>query len=148
MTAIPALAHEYTEFSGKVVGVINGDTIQLMHEGQVLNVRLAGIDCPEDKQPFGEKAKQFTSGLVLGYEVTIKVWTKDKNGQILADVILSDGRNLNQELLKTGLAWRYRSYNPDSMLLKTLETEARIARRGLWTDKNPTAPWEWRKKGR
>ncbi len=95
MVAVPALAHEYTEFIGKVVGVLSGDTIQLMHE--VLNVRLAGVDCPEDKQPYGEKAKQFTSGL----------------------------------------AWRYRLYDPDSLLLKTLETEARLAKRGLWADKKP-----------
>jgi len=55
-----------TDFTGRVVGVIDGDSIRVMHDGKAEQIRLNGIDCPEKKQPAGTRAKQFTSGEVLG----------------------------------------------------------------------------------
>ena len=134
-------------FSGKVVGVFDGDTISVMHSGKYEKIRLDGIDCPEMGQPFGAKAKQFTSEMVFGKTVTIAAHGKDQYGRTLGDVILSDGGNLNQELVRAGFAWWYRHYSNDKTL-KALEKAARQARIGLWADPHPIAPWVWRYKNR
>ena len=69
----------------------------------------------------------------------------DRFGRLIADVLLPDGRSLNRELVKAGLAWWYRRYAADDWLLKELEAAARTARRGLWVDAKPVPPWEWRR---
>ncbi|MGH7257019.1 MAG: thermonuclease family protein [Nitrospiraceae bacterium] len=121
--------------------MIHGDSIR---DGKAEQIRLNGIDCPEKKQPFGTRAKQFTSQEAFGKEVTVKEVGRDRYGRTLAEVILPDGRSLNQELLKAGLAWWFRKYSKD-IGLGDLEDEARLANRGLWADKNPVPPWEWRR---
>ena len=59
-------------------------------------------------------------------------------------MILPDGRNLNQELIKAGLAWWFRKYSKD-VRLGAFEQEARLAKRGLWTEPQPVPPWKWRR---
>jgi endonuclease YncB( thermonuclease family) len=119
------------------------------HHQPLSGICLSGIDCPEKGQAFDKKAKQFTSGLVYGKEVTIHVLSKDRHGRIVADVVLPDGTNVSRELVKAGLAWWYRQYSKDGSL-GALEEEARHAKRGLWADLNPIPPWEIRhpKQGR
>ena len=95
-------------FTGQVVGVIDGDTIDVLHNGQAERIRLNGIDCPEKKQARGKKAKQFTPTLAYGKEVTVQVLRKDRHGRTVGDVVLTDGTNLSRELVKAGLAWWYR----------------------------------------
>jgi len=116
-----------------------------MRKGQAVKVRLHGIDCPEKGQPFGKRAKQFTLDMAFGKEVTVCVQTTDRYGRIVGVVILPDGKNLNWELVDVGLAWWYRKYAPDDGMLERFEAEAREAKRGLWADKNPIPPWEYRK---
>ena len=137
------------EFSSPVVSVLDGDTIEVLHNHHPERIRLSGIDCPEKGQAFGKKAKQFTSTLVYGKEVTIQVLRKDRHGRTVADVVLSDGTNVSRELVRAGLAWWYRQYSKDESL-GALEEEARQAKRGLWADPNPIPPWELRhpKQGR
>ena len=65
-----------------------------------------------------------------------------------SEIILPDGRNLNQELVRAGLAWWYERYARRETVLRDLEQEARDAKRGLWVDPKPVAPWEWKKAGR
>jgi len=133
------------EFSGKVVGVSDGDTITVLREGNVQEkVRFHGIDCPESGQPFGSKAKAFTSEHAFGLTVRVVAFDKDKYGRTIGDVYLPDGALLNVELVTAGLAWWYRKYAPDDEVLAQLENEARAAKRGLWADSNPVAPWHWR----
>ena len=91
-----------TEFTGQVVGVIDGDTIQVLYEGKTESMRLDGVDCPEQNRVLGRRAKTFTSGETMGKEVTVKVTRRDQSGRMFVEVILSDGRNLNRELLKAG----------------------------------------------
>lgn len=131
------------EFFSTVVSVIDGDTLDVLHNGQAERIRLNGIDCPEKGQAFGKKAKQFTFALVSGKEVTVHAFRKDRHGRTVADVVLADGTNLSRELLKAGLAWWYRQYSKDETL-GILEEEARQAKRGLWVDPNPVPPWEIR----
>lgn len=131
--------------AGKVVGVTDGDTITVLVDRQPVKVRLDGIDCPEKLQAFGTKAKQLTSDLAFGKQVTIKVVGKDRYKRVIGIVGLPDGKNLNQEIVAAGLAWWYRKYAPKNRALEDLEKAARIARRGLWAEPNPVPPWAWRK---
>ena len=130
------------EFTGKVVGVADGDTITVLHDKTQVKIRLQAVDCPEKAQPFGTKAKQFTSEMVFGKIVTVKVATKDRYGRTVAWIDVG-GKSLNEELLRAGFAWHYKQYDKSEKLAK-LEQEARAAKRGLWADANPTPPWEWR----
>jgi endonuclease YncB( thermonuclease family) len=107
-------------------------------------VRLEGIDAPEKNQPFGERAKQFTSGQAFGKDVTVQVNDFDRYGRAVSVVTLPDGSVLNGNLVRVGFAWWYRQYAPDAKLLGDYEQEARATRRGLWATKSPVAPWAWR----
>ncbi len=102
-----------------------------------------GVDCPEKRQAFGKRAKQFTSTLVFGTTVTVQAVDRDRYGRTVGVVLLPDGRSLNHELVKAGFAWMYRRYTNDQSL-SDLEEEARVAGRGLWADAEPVPPWEWR----
>jgi len=94
--------------TGKVVGVTDGDTIKVLLRGKAVKIRLNGIDCPERKQPFGRKARIFTSELVAGKVVKVEKVDTDRYGRMVANVYLPEGRMLNQELVRAGLAWWYR----------------------------------------
>ena len=133
------------DFSGQVVSVLDGDTIEVLHNGKAQRIRLQAIDCPEKGQPFGKIAKWATSALVFGRTVTVQGHDKDKYKRLVADVLLADETNVNQKLVKDGWCWWYRKYAPGDTVLEVLEAEAREARRGVWALPNPVPPWEWRK---
>lgn len=130
--------------SGKVIGVTDGDTMEMLIEGKTYKIRLAHIDAPEKKQAFGAKAKQHLSDLCYGKNATMAVTDIDRYNRNVAVVTLKDGTNVNKEMVKAGFAWWYYDYSKDVTYQK-LEKEARNAKRGLWADKNPVAPWKWRK---
>jgi len=130
---------------GKVVGVTDGDTIRVLKEGSVTKIRLYGIDTPERKQPFGTKSKQRASELCFGKEVRVEPVTIDRYGRIVARIYLPDERELGEVLVSEGLAWWYEDYARGNKKLDSLQTAARIHKRGLWIEKNPIAPWKWRK---
>ncbi len=141
LTSTPSLYSLY-----KVVKIKDGDTFVLLVEGKELVVRLAHIDCPEKKQPFGTKAKQFASDLCFGKYVTISHEDKyDRNKRLIAEIILEDGRYVNKELVKIGLAWHFKQYSNDNDYA-VLEITAREKQIGLWAEANPVEPWLWRKK--
>jgi endonuclease YncB( thermonuclease family) len=131
-------------FSGKVIGVSDGDTITVLKDWTPVKIRCFGIDCPESAQDFGSRARSRTSSLAFGQVVTVEPRAIDRYGRTVAGVILPDGRSLNQELVRQGLAWWYRRYAPHDERLAQLEAEARAAKRGLWSQPNPMPPWEWR----
>lgn len=132
--------------SGKVVGVEDGDSITLLTDNNIqIKVRLEGIDCPEKKQDFGSVAKQFTSDLVFSQIVSLQKTGQDRFGRTLGYIFLLDGTNLNEELLKAGLAWHFVKYNKSSRLAQ-LESDARLNRLGLWQLSTAVAPWDFRKK--
>ena len=133
-----------TTFNGLVVKISDGDTIQVLYNGKAEKIRLAGIDTPEKKQPFGQAATRYNRSLCAQKIVTVKVETTDRYGRLVGEVFLPDGRSLNRELVRAGYAWWFRKYS-DDQTIGELEDEARQARRGLWIDPNPVAPWEWRK---
>jgi len=137
---LPCLAET---FSGKVVKVTDGDTLSVMHKGHAEKIRLAEIDCPERGQPFGKKSKEFASSFAAGKIVRVEVRTVDRYGRSVGEVFLANGESLNRLLVKEGYAWWYRKYSND-ISIGELEAEAREGKRGLWIEKNPIPPWEWR----
>jgi endonuclease YncB( thermonuclease family) len=148
LLAIAIASAAFADFSGKVVGVSDGDTITVRtNDGRTVKVRLNGIDCPESHQAFGSRSKEFTSHYAFGQEVTIKEHGGDKYGRTIGDVILRDGRSLNTELVRSGLAWHYVQYSKDPELAR-LEKGARAAKVGLWSDPKAVAPWDYRHEGK
>jgi len=133
------------DFAGKVAGVLDGDTIEVLHNNHAERIRLNGIDCPEKGQAYGKRAKQAASELVSGKEVTLQTHGKDKYGRTIADLLLPDGTNVNHTLVKDGWCWWYRKYVPGDVLLEELEMRARASRLGLWADPHPVPPWSYRK---
>ncbi len=133
-----------TSFTGRVVKVSEGDTIQVMNNNVVEKVMLADIDCPEKGQAFGRQAKEFTAAMVAGKVVTVQVRTKDRYGRTVGQVFLRDGANLNKALIAAGYAWYYKKH-PVDIALANLEAQAKKARRGLWKEPRPVPPWEWRR---
>ncbi|WP_248724031.1 thermonuclease family protein [Seonamhaeicola sp. ML3] len=129
---------------GKTVAITDGDTFKLLTQDSTLvRVRVANIDCPERKQPFYQKAKQFTSQEIFDKRVKLEVIKKDRYGRLVALVKYDDSLDLSQELLKNGFAWHYLKYSKDSVL-QDLHDEARKNKVGLWQDPHAMAPWEWR----
>jgi len=131
--------------SGKVVGVIDGDTYDLLMDGnETIRIRMEGIDAPEKGMPFYKKAKKHLSDLCFGKIVRLDVKEKDRYGRKVAFSYLDDGTELSHEMIKVGLAWHYKKYNNDPDLA-SLEMQARDSRRGIWVDESPMPPWENRK---
>lgn len=132
-------------FASSVIGILDGDTIEVLHNNRPERIRLSGIDCPEKGQAYGTKAKQATSDLVFGKEVTLETHGTDKYGRTIADVSLPDGIHVNLELVRNGWCWWYQKYAPDNVILAELQRRARRSGLGLWADPNPVPPWEWRR---
>ena len=80
------------------IAVLDGDTIEVLHNGRAEHIRLNGIDCPEKGQPFGKRAEQTASELVIGKEATLRTSGKGKYGRTLADVLLPDRTSVNHTL--------------------------------------------------
>lgn len=128
----------------KGIAITDGDTFKLLTKDSVTHrIRLASIDCPERKQPFSKRTKQFASDAIFGKEVKVKTDGKDRYGRYIGWVYYDENKILNQELLKNGLAWHYRKYSKDQDL-RQLEDKARQQKLSLWADKKPTPPWDWR----
>jgi len=142
---IPAPDAAVSEYQGEVVRVLDGDTIEVLHNQHPERIRLSRIDCPEKRQSYGQKAKHAASVLAFGKDVTIQTHGHDKYRRTLGDVILLGGINLNQQLVKDGWCWWYRKYAPGDMAIEGLEKDAREARKGLWADPSPSPPWVYRK---
>jgi len=162
LTAAPAAMA--AALQGWVVAVADGDTLTVRDERkQQHRVRLAGVDAPENSQPFGEQARQRVEGLLMGRPVMVFWFGKEADGRMIGVVYVSmpalEGceapcsLNVGLTLVEEGLAWR----NPADQKRKLpiphaqyreQELAARVARVGLWADAAPVAPWLWRKRGR
>ena len=154
----PALSES---LHGRVVGVSDGDTITVLDaDHQQYKIRLSGIDAPEKAQPFGQRSKENLSHLVFGREVTVEWRKKDRYGRtvgkvmvaapVCREVICPKTLDACHAQIVAGMAWWYRQYareqEPgDANRYEQSEQEARIRRIGLWSDPQPTPPWEWRK---
>jgi endonuclease YncB( thermonuclease family) len=126
---------------GRIVRIADGDTLQLLAEKEI-TVRLDGIDAPELGQPFGDAARRHLAELCDGKNVTVDVSGEDQFGRTLGVVNVA-GEDINAAMVRDGFAWRYLHSESDE--LARLEAEAKSERRGLWQDREPTPPWDWRR---
>lgn len=134
---------------GTVVRLADGDTFTLLMPGnEQVKVRLYGIDSPERGQDFGTAARDKMSELTTGYRIRLQEKDKDRYGRTVAIAFREDGLNLNEEMLRTGMAWHYAQYDKNNFEWSQLEAEARNKKIGLWSQSRPTQPWEWRKQKR
>lgn len=131
-------------WTGKCIGVTDGDTITALRGTYAVKIRLHGIDTPERRQPFSSRARQFTAGLGFGKMVTVEPVDIDRYGRTVARIIV-DSLNVNHELVRAGMAWWFRKYAPNDREFERLESESRKARLGLRTNPNAVPAWEWRK---
>lgn len=129
------------DITGKVIKIQDGDSFLLETTDSTYKVRLNGIDCPEINQPFGEDARDFVNKFLLD-SVTIIPLTVDKYGRTIADAFYNDTL-INFLLIKNGYAWHYKKYSSD-IVLSEAEEEAKVERKGLWSDPDVVAPWDWR----
>lgn len=144
---LPALAA--TELTGQVIGIADGDTLTLLTPDQrQTKVRLAEIDTPERRQPYGSRAREALADLAFQRRVRVVVEDTDRYGRSVGHVF-AGGRNVNAEMVRRGAAWVYDRYNHDAGL-PALEAEARAARRGLWAlpEAERMPPWEWRRRAK
>lgn len=139
---IPALARS-NAITGRVVAVHDGDTVTLLTEDTTtLRIRLDGIDAPESDQPFGKASKKSLSDLVFGKTVRVVTSGIDPYGRTLGHIYAGEvWANLAQ--VEQGMAWQYTHYSNDGRL-HSAEAHARAAHLGLWQDKKPIPPWDWR----
>ena len=134
--------------SGVVVEVVDGDRLVFQSpDGALLRVKLAGIDAPGLKQPYGLRARDYLVRICAKKKAWIVIETTGANKQVVGNVrcqAVPGEKPVDAavEQLRRGVAWVEKE-NSDDVGLKALEAEARSRRRGLWTDPNPIAPWDW-----
>lgn len=147
------------KIKGKVVKVLDADSLIVAAKDGEVNIRLDAVDAPETAhpehgkkgQPYGEEAAAFVRGLAEGKTVTVHIKELDKYGRFIGSVTLPGGRSLQEEILRNGWAWWNFFFNKDEALNK-LENEAIAAGRGLWAGKKiggehwPEAPWVFRRR--
>jgi len=142
--AISCFALATDEIAGKVVSVIDGNTVEVIGEdNETYKIMLHGIDCPELEQAYGEKAKKLLEKLVMEKSVSVKIQGKDRWGTRLGILTIDGESDPRFELLKEGLAWTAEK-NPIAEL-EEIKLQAREQNKGLWKDENPTPPWTFRR---
>lgn len=137
---------------GMVKTVYDGDTVVLVgRDTGRIKVRLYGIDAPETRkpdrpgQPYGAQAERVLKFKLLGKEVLAELQDKDQYGRAVAIIRLGN-RDINSEMVSEGMAWAYRQYLKGAYVSRYIDLEERARRQrvGLWRDRNPTPPWEFR----
>jgi endonuclease YncB( thermonuclease family) len=110
-------------------------------------VRLDAIDAPERGQAFGKRSRQSLADMCAAKAATVVDRGKDRYGRTIGGVTCA-GMDANSEQVRRGLAWVYVRYAPKGSPLYVLEKDARLRGVGLWADRRPVAPWEWRRERR
>ncbi len=143
---------EETVLEGKAIKIADGDTITLLQKnGDKTRIRLSDIDAPEgSQQPYGKKAKAYLASMVGNKTVVVKVKTTDRYGRAVGRIFVKkpnseDWLDVNREMIVVGLAWFYSQYSQDQDL-KALQQAAKTARKGMWQQKRPEPPWEYRQR--
>jgi endonuclease YncB( thermonuclease family) len=141
---------------GRVVAIIDGDTIMVLAAQQEVRVRISGIDAPEGRQPFGDRSRQNLAAMALQKEARLECHKKDRYKQSVCKVWVqpSDCPSCGTTLevghaqVVAGMAWWHRDYAreqtpEDRGRYESAENEARLRKWGLWKGKDPVPPWQW-----
>ena len=135
----------FSQITAKIVAIKDGDTVVALLDNKTQEtLRLADVDCPENRQPFGKNAKQFTSSQVFGKNVTFYKVGKDRYRRTIAKIFYDNEKYLSAEIIKAGFGWWYYKASKN-FKLKDVEILAKKKKLGLWSDKNAVAPWDFRK---
>ena len=130
---------------GKAVKITDGDTFTLLvNDHEQVRIRIDGIDAPEKGQAFGNRAKEYLSGMIWGEMLTVCVTKTDRYGRSIGKVSTPSIEDVGLEMIKAGYAWQYSDYNKEQSY-EEAEKLARKNRNGLWLDKNPIRPQDFRK---
>jgi endonuclease YncB( thermonuclease family) len=134
---------------GLIVGISDGDTVKVLTADRTeIKVRLAGIDAPEKRQAFGERSKANLSRMAFQKDVVADCGKTDRYQRRVC-VLYVGGIDLNLEQVRQGMAWHYKQYEREQTRKQreeyaVAEFNAKVQRLGLWSDKNPSPPWEFR----
>lgn len=138
------------ELHGRIVRVTDGDTVTLEGTDNTrIKIRLAGIDAPESRMPYGHTAQAYLAGLVLNNEVVAVTQKQDRYGRTVATLLLGT-QDINLTMVQVGMAWHYKRYaheQPRNQAANYAQSElvARTEGLGLWQQEKPIPPWLWRK---
>jgi endonuclease YncB( thermonuclease family) len=133
-------------WQGRVVRVLDGDSLLVRDTSRVHEIRLYGIDAPEYKQSFGRQAARIARKQLLHKKVNVVGVDVDRYGREVALVYRGEIL-VNRELVRRGAAWMYPRYCRKKNLCRTMKTvqeTARQKRLGLWAGDNPLSPWKWK----
>jgi len=149
LTGCASVVPDVRQLQGRIVAVADGDTLTLLDASKTQHkIRLDGIDAPEKGQAFGNRSKQSLSDLAFGRDAQAHCPKIDRYGRRVCKVIVDD-IDVGLEQIKRGMAWAFvrylRELEPERReAYVAAEAEARAVRRGLWRDREPVPPWEWR----
>ena len=132
-----------TKNSYKVIGIVDGDTYDILADNHEVRIRMDAIDAPERGMPYYKVSKKYLSSLIFGKFIEVDIFDEDSRGRIIAHTY-SNGLDISAEMLSAGLAWHYKEHNNEDKYSE-LEINARSKKLGLWADENPYKPWEIRK---
>ena len=138
------------KLTGRVVHVADGDTVTVLDTSNMQHkIRVAGIDAPERRQPYGQISRKHLSVLVGGKSVIIEWHKRDRYGRVVGKILL-DGRDVGLEQIRAGLAWHYKRYEreqspEDRRSYAEAELAAKSGRIGLWRELDPMPPWQFRR---
>ena len=134
----------------KVIKVSDGDTISVKKlkngvlDGDLIKVRLYGVDAPEKDQDFGYESKKALMNYVADKTIEIDIKAKDRYGRSVG-VLYVGGRNINEELLRDGYVWYYEQYDKNNERSRLLQENAMKNKLGLFSKKGYVEPWKFRK---
>lgn len=141
-----------TIFWARVVHVADGDTIEVVRQGEqmeMLKIRLYGVDAPENGQARGKRAGQYLRKMIHKKIVTVEVKQKrDRYGRIVGIVKTENGQDVAKDLAKSGYVWVDPRFCKSSRVCRGYWVGVRRAQQtkaGLWRDKEPVPSWEWRR---
>ena len=133
---------EYLE-SLKIKKVVDGDTVHVFYQDEIYKIRLTEIDAPERDQPYGSNSTEYLKNLLKEGMVDVDISGTDRYGRKLGRLYWQ-GMDINRELVSAGYAWVYDQYVTDNSFYED-QSKARNLKKGLWQDKSPLEPWNWRK---
>jgi micrococcal nuclease len=125
----------------------DGDTLRIRQGEKVTKVRFCGIDAPEMAQPLGVESRDYLKRLVGDGAVRVVMVEKDKYDRTVAELFLADGRSVNVEMVRAGMAYHYAKYSGNCAVKGAIgqaEGEAQLKHMGVWAG-DYQRPWDYRR---
>jgi micrococcal nuclease len=136
-----------TWVKGIAHGIIDGDTFNMKIDGQIIKIRVYGIEAPEKKQPYGKEAGEALRNLIDGKEIRLRMIGDTTFGRPVGEPWLGDSLNVSLWMVKNGHSWWWpKKYSKKDIKLKEAEEEARVKKLGLWASDDAVAPWDFKAK--